>query len=208
MGSLLTVAHRRLGAAMAVAAFLSGCIRFSVMQEDPSVGFNGGFEVARAGLPVNWFFPRIKDKGDVEISLDTLDAVEGRQSLKLVVRKVDSVRGGWAMPGLFQVRPARPGSTYRISFWRRNRGCRIRVTIRNEGKDPLFGPSDAVKKDLAAHPRIVVVLAEEETGTRTWRQFDQAFALPQLDDHIRFELHIMEPGTLWVDDIQIQEAPL
>jgi len=51
----------------------------SIKEKDDSADFNGSFEIVKSGLPVNWTF--YNPPGDVEISLDIMDAVEGNQSL-------------------------------------------------------------------------------------------------------------------------------
>lgn len=188
-----------------IAAVLNGCA-LSLMEIDKSAGFNSGFEITKNGLPVNWYLygPKIIKAGDVEISLDTEDAVEGKQSLKLLVHRVSGP--GWHAAGLFQTIPAKAKQSYKVSFWLKNQGCKIGMRIRNEGTDPLFGHSEAEKKDLAAHPPIGKTLGEEETGINTWRQFEYIFVVPETDPTIRFELNVLEPGTLWIDDVRIEEV--
>ncbi len=189
-----------------IAAILNGCNRYIVRETNESAGFNGGFEIVNAGLPVNWYLPEGIKQGEVEISLDPEDAVEGKQSLKLLVHRADPA-GIWPSARLFQVfQPAKANHSYKVSFWLKNQGCDVRLIIRNEGKDPVFGPSEAVKKDLAGHPPIEKTLGEEETGTNTWRQFEFIYAVPETDGSIRFEMNIMQPGTLWLDDVRIEEV--
>lgn len=192
-----------------IAVALIGCNRFSVMEADESAGFNGGFENVKAGLPVNWYFigPDLMKNGDVEISLDTEDAIEGKHSLKLLVRRTDPA-DLWKCPGLFQVlRPAKAKHSYKVSFWLKNQGCSsISLTIRNEGKDHFLGLSEAEKKDMVEHPPIKKTLGEEDTATNSWHQFEYTYVVPETDGSIRFELHVMQPGTLWIDDIRIEEV--
>jgi hypothetical protein len=179
----------------------------SIREKSESAGFNGSFEIVKSGLPVNWYihYPPIEN-GDAELSLDARDAIEGNRSLKLIVHRAEPV-GGWRTAGLFQVTPAKAKSSYKVSFWLKNQGCKIRVIIRNEGKDPIFGPSKVEKEDLAKHPPIRKSLGEEETGANTWRQFEYIYAVPETDGSIRFELNILQPGTLWIDDVRIEEVP-
>ena len=127
-----THARLALGAAIIlIATVLDGCAPMSIRQKNESAGFNGSFEIVESGLPVNWYFSYLAIKnGDVEISLDTMDVVEGGQSLKFIVHRVDS-RPGWRRPGLFQVRPAKAKRSYKVSFWLRNQGCKVSVLIRS-----------------------------------------------------------------------------
>lgn len=190
-----------------MAGVLNACgTPMSIREKSESAGFNGSFEIVKSGLPVNWYihYPPIEN-GDVELSFDTRDPIEGDQSLKLIVHRVVP-RGGWRSAGLFQVTPAKAKSSYKVSFWLKNQGCKIRVIIRNEGKDPIFGPSEAVIQDLAKHPPIRKSLGEEETGINTWRQFEYIYAVPETDGSIRFELDIVQPGILWIDDVRIEEV--
>ncbi len=148
------------GAAILAVLVMMGCRPLSIREESESAGFNGGFEIVRSGLPVNWYFhyPPIKNR-DVEISVDTTDAIEGRQSLRFVVHKADPSTRGYRTAGLFQVLPTESLRTYRVSFWLKNRGCRMRLLIRSE-------------KPSEAPPPNIEILGEAETGTDTWRRFE------------------------------------
>ena len=170
----------------------AGCGQFSIIEKSSSAGFNGGYEIVKSGLPVNWYIyhPPIKN-GDVEVSLDTLDAVEGNQSLKFLVHRVDGP--GWRSAGLFQVRPARENRSYKVSFWLKNQGCKVSVLIRSN--KPKISP-----------PENRQVLGEQETGINTWRRFEYVYTIPETYDNIRFDLNIVQPGTLWIDDVRIEEV--
>lgn len=193
MGS---IAFRLLrGAAILVVLVMIGCRPLSIREESESAGFNGGFEIVESGLPVNWYFhyPPIKDR-DVEISIDTTDAVEGRKSLRFVVHKADPAARGVRTAGLFQVLPAESLRTYRVNFWLKNRGCTMRLLIRSE-------------KASEAPPPNIEILGEAETGTNTWRQFEYTYTVPETYGNIRFELNILQPGTLWIDGVRIESVP-
>ena len=185
---------------------LAGANQFSVGEKSVFTGFNGGFEVVKKGLPVNWYLygPKIIENGDVKIELDTEDFVEGKKSLKLIAHKADPV-GGNRSAGLFQVRSAKTGKPYKVSFWLKNQGCTVRIKIKNERGHSHRGLTEAEKKDRAAHPPITKTLGEEETGTDTWRQFEYIYVVPETDGTIRFELNVIEAGTLWIDDVRIEE---
>ena len=104
----------------------------SIRHKSESAGFNGSFEIVKSGLPVNWYFhyPPIKN-GDIAISLDTKDAIEGNQSLKVTTHKIES-RPGWRRPGLFQVLSAESNRSYKVSFWLKNHGCKVSLLINSE----------------------------------------------------------------------------
>jgi hypothetical protein len=172
---------------------------------DESVGDNGSFEIVRSGLPVNWVIGRyaIRDK-DAEYSFDTVEVVDGKQSLKFVVHRVDD--RGWQVPWLFRSRAAIPGATYAVSFWLKSTACVIQMEIRNEGDDPLLGLSEAQKRDYAAHPPIRRVIGGAETDTEKWRQFRYVYKVPETDGSLRFDLRIMRPCTMWIDDVRFEQV--
>ena len=181
--------------------------QFAVWEKQKSAGFNGSFEVVKNGLPVNWYLygPKIIENGDVKIELDTEDFVEGKQSLKLIAHKADPV-GGNRSAGLFQVlQPVKTGKPYKVSFWLKNQGCKVRVTIKNERGHSHRGLTEAETQDRAAHPPIKKILGENETGSNTWRQFEFVYVVPETDGTLRFELNIIQAGTLWIDDVRIKE---
>jgi hypothetical protein len=179
---------------LVLATMLLGCNRMSVREKDDTAGFNGGFEIERSGLPVNWYFhhPPIK-RGDMEVSLDTSDPVEGRQSLKVVVHRVgDEV--GWRAPGLFQVTAAEPSRAYRVSFWCKNAGCELSLRLNSE-------------QPKTATESVELVLSAGNTSPDTWKRFELDYTVPEAYDNIRFQLGMSKPGTFWIDDIQIGSLP-
>ena len=191
-----------------VAGALNGANQFSVREVSESAGFNGGFEITKKGLPVNWslYGPDIIKNGDVEISLDSEDFMEGSQSLKLLVHKADPV-GGWRSAGLFQTdHSVEAGQPYKVSFWLKNQGCEIRLTIKNERGHSHRGLTEAEKKDRAENPPIKMSLGVEETGTNTWRRFEYIYNVPETDGSLRFELNIIQPGILWIDDVRLEKV--
>ena len=178
-------------AVLLAVATLSGCYRMSVRQQSDTAGFNGGFEIHRAGLPVNWYFHRPPLKRvDMEVSLDASDPVEGRQSLKVVVHRVgDEV--GWRAPGLFQVSNADPVGAYRVSFWCRNAGCVFSVRLSSEQPKTASGG-------------VEMTLDDANTSPDAWQRFELDYTVPEAYDNIRFQLGVSKPGTFWIDDIRIE----
>ena len=75
---------------------LSGCIRMSEKETDTSTGLNGGFEVSKNGLPVNWlmYTPNTVPDADFEIELDNVVFKEGKQSLRFDVKNVLQLADG------------------------------------------------------------------------------------------------------------------
>lgn len=192
-------------AIVAIVAPFSGCVIPGMGEMDPSAGINGSFEIEQSGLPVNWFIGRHAiQNGDAEISLDTSDAVHGAQSLQFIVHRVDD--GPQKAPWLFRSGAAQAGATYAVSFWLKSTACVVQMEIRNEGKDRMFGLSEEEKQDYAAHPPVRRTIGGGETGTDEWRQFRYVYKVPETDGSLRFELRIMRPCTLWIDDLRIEAA--
>jgi len=167
-----------------------GCTPISTREKSESAGFNGSFEIEKSGRPVNWYIYYLPIKsGDAEVSFDTTDAIEGKQSLKFVVHRVGR---RWSA-GLFQVIPAESKDTYKVSFWLKNQGCKVSLLLNSEK------PKEAPSANRRA-------LSEEETGINTWRQFEYVYTVPETYNNIRFELDILKPGTLWIDDVRIEKV--
>ena len=178
---------------------VAGCgplpMKLSVKKTDRSAGLNGSFEIVKSGYPANWRirYQPIKN-GDVDLSFDAVDPIDGKQSLKFIVYRANPI-GGWRTAGLFHLPPAKENHSYQVSFWLKNRGCKVRVFIESE----------KYVTDIARHP-IDLVLGEEEMGTDTWRKFEYTYTVPPTFDNIRFDIMILEPGTLWIDDVRIEEV--
>ena len=83
-----------------LAISLVACSQMSEQIQDKSAGLNGGFEVSKNGLPVNWLMYTSKTvpNADFEIILDKKDFKEGSQSLRFDVKKCEDI-GGWKSPG-------------------------------------------------------------------------------------------------------------
>ena len=189
-----TIAFRVLLGATSIflAAVLSGCMNVT-HEIDTSAGINGGFEIERSGVPVNWIIERNTfNEEDAEISIDTEEKVEGEQSLRFAVHNLgpNSESRQWSVGQVF---PARSLRTYRVSFWLRNRGCRVTRIYR----------SDA---ETSSGPGMVETLGEAEMGTDTWRQFEFTHTIPEESSNLRFALIIHQACTLWIDDVRIEEV--
>lgn len=168
------------------------------MSETVQLGFNGGFELTKSGLPVTWFFytPRTVPNADFDIVMDTTDFKEGEQSLKIVVRKCEST-GGRLSPGFFNEfhvenhNPpgpfeTKPGETYKISFWAKNAGSEF--VFKARGVSALEGDKG-------------VVIRSKET-INEWRRFECTYTIPP-QMWLRLELNVVQPGTFGIDDLQI-----
>ena len=167
-----------------------GCTKMSEQIKDESVGMNGGFEHVKSGLPVNWlvYTPSTIPTGNYELILDRTDFKEGEQSLRFLIHEC-SATGGWHSPGIGQEYPAIPGESYRISFWIKNEGCEYVVGVGGVGAKT--GQSETVDSSKGA--------------TDSWKLVEHTITVPQQYERIRFELSIRSPGSLWIDDVKIEQ---
>jgi hypothetical protein len=155
---------------------------------DESAGMNGGFEVVQSGLPVNWlvYTSRTIPTGRYDLIIDTTEYRTGKQSLKFVVRDC-SPEGGWRSPGFSQEYDATPGRSYTVGVWVKNDGAEFLAKI------------GGVTATQSLYDTIV--RSRETLGT--WTHFEHAYTVPQGFKRIRFELNVLRPGTVWIDDVTI-----
>lgn len=190
-GALLAVAV--VGAGAGVIAYWSGTVPSPkpITAQDRAAGMNGSFEVTKSGLPVSWSFytPQTVPAADFDILMDTADFKDGKQSLQFVVRKCEAT-GGRLSPGFFNEFPdTKPGETYKISFWAKNAGSEFVFTARGVsamGREPG------------------VVIKSKETFNE-WRRFECTHTIPS-QMWLRLELNVVQPGTFWIDDIQMAKV--
>jgi hypothetical protein len=182
-------------AAVIAVILLGRSLDLSTTEIDEATGFNGSFEVVKSGLPVNWaVYHRPLRDGKAELAIETSDPIHGARSVKFLVHEADST-GGWRSPGLFQVPDAEEGRTYKVSLWLKNLGCSIRLHITSESVE-------------SREPRTPVteIIGPDRTGEGEWRQFTYTYTVPSHYSNIRFEVNVVAPGTLWIDDVRIEPA--
>lgn len=174
--------------AVIAGSLLCGCSKFSESVRDESAGMNGGFEITKSGLPVNWlvYTPKTIPTGDYDLIIDTAEYRGGKQSLKFVVRQC-SPDGGWHSPGFSQEYAATPGTSYAVGFWVKNDGAEFLAKIGGVA---------------ATQGRYETIVRSSET-IATWKHYEHEYTMPQGFNRIRFELNILRPGTFWIDDVTI-----
>ena len=152
---------------------------------------NGGFEIVKESLPVNWYFysPETVPEGDFDLIVDTTNFKEGKKSVKFLIRKCTSV-GGRYSPGLFNNFNAKPDETYKVSFWIMNQGCDLKIRVGSQGEKAGTGRDETILKTADT-------IAE-------WKYIEYNYKMPSKVDNIRFELNILKSGTFWIDDIKIE----
>lgn len=168
---------------------LLGCEKLSESVIDESVGMNGGFEVTRDGLPVNWlvYTPATIPSGDYDLVIDTVEYKEGKQSLKFVVRDC-APTGGWHSPGFSKEYEATAGATYLVGLWVKNESSRFRAKV--GGVSAFEGEYETIVQAGDSIPE--------------WRHYEHLYTIPEEFDRLRLEVNVLSPGTFWVDDITIR----
>ena len=170
---------------------LTACQQMSEKETDKSAGLNGGFEISKNDLPVNWlmYSPNTVPNADFEIELDKNIFKEGKQSLRFDVKKC-SATGGWGSPGFtnefFDTGKFEGDSIYKLSFWIKNKGTKFRVNA--GGVAPMTGE--------------MTVLIESDEQIEDWKYFEYKIKVAK-DRHLRMELNVLKAGILWIDDVQI-----
>ena len=172
-------------------AVLHGCMKMSELETDKSAGLNGGFEVSKNDLPVNWimYTPNTVKNGDFSIAMDKTVFKEGKQSLRFDVKECADI-GGWYSPGFtnefFEIGKFEGKGTYKISLWIKNHGTKFR--LRGGGVTAKTGHME--------------VLMESAERIDEWTYY--AYKVDVLENnHLRLELNILAPGTFWIDNIEI-----
>ena len=170
---------------------IAGCQQFSEKETDQSAGLNGGFEIAKNDLPVNWlmYTPNTVPDAEFEIVLDKTVFKEGLQSLKFDVKSCSS-KGGWGSPGFtnefFDAGKFEGEGTYRLSFWLKNDGASFRVIAGN----------------VAAKEGDMRTVVQSDEQLEEWKYYEFTIDVPE-ERHLRMELNVLSPGSLWVDDVQV-----
>ena len=170
---------------------LTACGKMSTMIKGDDNKMNGGFEIVKQNLPVNWTFysPETVPSGDFKIIIDTTEFKEGKQSLKFLIRELDTL-GGWHSPGFIQGFNAVGGETYKVSFWLMNQGSSLKIsTVSGEYLKPKLGKRDTTISINFDIP--------------DWKYFEYYFKIPPEVGMISLEVNILKPGSVWFDDIQI-----
>lgn len=172
---------------------LSGCNQVSEKETDITAGLNGGFEISKNGLPVNWLMYTNKTvpKADFTIELDQGVFMEGKQSLKFDVKKCSST-GGWYSPGFTnefsESGPFEGDGFYKLSFWIKNHGTTFNISA---------GGVASMVGDMK-------ILIESDQQIEEWKYLEYEISVPK-DWHLRMQLNILQPGIFWIDDVKVKK---
>jgi len=155
---------------------------------DKEAGLNGGFEVSKNGLPVNWlmYTEKTVPEGDFEITLDRDNYKEGKQSLRFTVKECSGQRS-WRSPGFTKEYFDKKEGQYKLSFWIRNEGTEFYV----------YAGGVAEKKGS------METILQSSESIENWKYFAYTIDIPK-DEWLRVEFGVLKPGTFWIDDIKIE----
>lgn len=171
---------------------LSGCFNMSESEKDSSAGINGGFEITKNGLPVNWLMYTSNTVPDSQfkISFDNEEFKEGKHSLRFDVDHCSSA-GGWHSPGFtnefFEIANKNGFENCKLSFWIKNNGAKFRIS--SGGVSP--------------HKGSMKTLVESDSSLPEWKYYEYQIEIPK-GMHLRMEFNILGPGTIWIDDVKIE----
>lgn len=155
---------------------------------DKDAGLNGGFESIQNGLPANWliYTPKTTGMGDFVIEADSATFYEGTKSLKFDIKSC-SDKGGRFSPGIACEMKATAGKTYKVSFRAKNKGVWFSAKVSAiNATESVNGSSVLSKQDC-----------------EDWNSFSCEVAVPAGMNKLRFEINALRPGTLWLDDVEI-----
>ena len=169
---------------------LCGCLPMHASVTDSSAGLNGGFEIVKDSLPVNWlvYTPATVPSGDYDIVIDTTEFHGGKQSLKFVVRSC-SAEGGWRSPGFSRELDVEPGRSYTVGFWVKNDGAEFVAKV---------GGVSATSGEYAT-----IVRSSDHVGE--WTYHERIYRVRAGFGKLRIEVNVLRPGTFWIDDVTITE---
>lgn len=156
---------------------------------DNSIGMNGGFEIVKNGLPVNWlvYTEKTAKQGQFKFSIDD-DSKEGNNSVKFSAVKC-SDKGGWYSPGISQEVKVVKGGKYRVTFWVKNMGAEMLVRINSVS---------AIKKDEGQSLRTSEIKED-------WYKYEFVYKVPDNMEKLRVEINLVKPGTVWIDDVKVEK---
>jgi len=172
---------------------LSACQQMSEKETDIAAGINGGFEIFKNNLPVNWlmYTPNTVPNADFDITFDNAIYKEGEQSLRFDVKECSS-NGGWHSPGFTNefsdIGKFEGKAIYKLSFWIKNNGSKYHISA--GGVAPMEGD--------------MKTLIESDQQLEDWKYLEYEINVPE-DMHLRMQLNILQPGTFWIDDIRIEK---
>jgi hypothetical protein len=182
---------------VAAAVLLASCVAPSyISQRDSAVGFNGGFEIGAGGYPVNWTFSESPiNAGDMIVSLDPMEARDGKQSLKMEVLDAQPAARLyyqiWSKPAFSARAAVVPGKEYRIAFWYKDvgAGMHMRWVMTSADYQQHFRHSDMLPAG---------------TPTGEWQHVEERILVQEGEALIELIFVATSPGVFWCDDVRVE----
>lgn len=170
--------------------FFISCSDMSERITDSNTGSNNSFEVAQQGMPVNWdiYTSKTVPAAKFTVGVDTEAPQDGKQSLRFDVQEC-TAQGGWRSPGVAKEFDVDGGSEYELRFWVKNKGTKFSVQA---------GGIAATTGDTKQ------LLTTTESNT-DWKEFVYTIPVAKEYQRLRFELNVLTPGTLWLDNVSIKK---
>jgi len=173
-----------------VSVFFVGCSDMSQRITDTNTASNNSFEVVQTGLPVNWdiYTSKTVPSANFTVSVDTEAPQDGKQSLRFDVKEC-TAQGGWRSPGIAKEFDVDQGSEYELRFWVKNNGSQF--SVQAGGVAATTGNTKQI-------------LLTTESNTE-WKEFVYIIPIEKEYPRLRFELNVLKPGTLWLDNVSINK---
>lgn len=186
--------------------FLFAGNSFSEWEKDKKAGNNLSFEFSKNGLAQNWYFktPKVINNRsrsgkvvDFDLVIDTLDAKEGKQSLKYVVRHCEAdkehMKEHAYYPGFFKEIDVTPGANYVIKFWVKNKGTQFEIRT-------------SAVKEMGGKPCPVQAFKGVENFTQ-WTPITLQQRICDDMKFLRIEVDVQSEGVFQIDAISITKLP-
>ena len=169
-----------------------------VTKRDEAAGFNGSFEIADSGYPVNWSFSESPlQSGDMIVSLDTQIVRDGQQSLRVEVLNAQEAKEFfyqvWTKPAFSARTAIQPGKGYRISLWLRDLGAKVHVRW------------VTTSSDYQKHYRHRDMLESEELSEE-WHCAEDYLTVEKGEALLDLVFVATAPGVFWCDDVKVEEV--
>lgn len=169
--------------AWAMLTICSCCMTVSAENLLPNPGFEGDF--GDDGIAEGWADNSTWGDLDVEYARDSQNPHSGNACQRIICRRLD--RGAVQMVPLAPARIAK-GQVYRVRGW-------------------LRGNVGTVALQLRLTPAPYSVYAEDALRvTQDWQELDYLWTATVDDPNARFMLRFTQIGTLWVDDLSVEES--
>lgn len=171
---------------------MNACMKeFSESVSDEKAGLNGGFEISKKGMPVNWliYTQKTTGLGNFNILLDSSAAIEGKRCLHFSVKECSN-KGGRFSPGISTEVKANTGSTYRIT-------CKIK----NQGSNFCIQVSGVNAFESSAGPELSSAESIPE-----WREIELKYTLAKNMEKLRLEINVLSAGDFYIDALEIEKT--